>query len=442
MYSTFLTNNMSDHNQLINVQSNIIANQADSFINSIDKNQYASDYVHSLITKYSITIDSRIMILNSRGDVLLDTSNKSVNDDLSSIPEVKNALNGKEMTGNYRFNERRLSYKTSPIIKENNIEGVVFIISDIGYIYSDTSDRMRGIIFISFIALLITFIVSLIFSKTITSPIVELNDRVQSVSGIVDKSHFTNDSLDEIEQLSSSFTILSTKFKQIENRRKKFVSNVSHELRTPITSMSILSETIMSKDTWDETLYREFMSDIHSELQRLSHVIEDLLYLVDIEKDEVKFNYELTSINFMIRDVISTLKPIANRKNLDLIFEESSKVQTIIDRSKFQRALINLIGNSIKYTESGKIVIKLYVIDEMINIIIEDTGVGISKEDLPYIFDRFYRVDESRATKKGSTGLGLSIAQEIIELHNGTIEIESKVNVGTSVSVIIPNKKA
>ncbi|HKL43469.1 MAG TPA: HAMP domain-containing sensor histidine kinase [Clostridia bacterium] len=441
MYSTFLTNNINDHNQLIDVQSNIIANQADSFINAIDKNQYASDYVHSLITKYSINIDSRILILNTEGNVLLDTSNKSVNDDLSLIPEVKSALNGQEKTGNYRYKHRRLSYKTTPIIKESKIQGIVFIISDIGYIYADTSERMQGIIFISFIALLITIIVSIIFSNTISSPIVELNDLVQSVSGIVDKSNFSNDTLDEIEQLNSSFTILSTKFKQIENRRKKFVSNVSHELRTPITSMTILSETIMSQNTWDEALYREFMQDINTELQRLSHVIEDLLYLVDIEKDEVKFNYELTSINFMIRDVLSTLKPIADRKELILNFEESEKVQTTIDRSKFQRALINLIGNSIKYTESGQITIRLFILEEMINIDIEDTGVGISKEDLPYIFDRFYRVDESRATKKGSTGLGLSIAQEIIELHNGTIEIDSELDVGTSVKIKIPNKK-
>lgn len=441
MYSTFLTNNMNDHNQLINVQSNIIANQADSFINSIDKNQYASDYVHSLITKYSINIDSRILILNTEGNVLLDTSNKSVNEDLASIPEVESALVGDDKTGNYRFNHRRLSYTTKPIIKDNKIEGIVFIISDIGYIYSDTAERMNGIIFISMIALLITIIVSIIFSNTISSPIVELNDRVQSVSGIVDKSNFNNDSLDEIEQLSSSFTILSTKFKQIENRRKKFVSNVSHELRTPITSMTILSETIMSKETWDEALYREFMSDINSELQRLSHVIEDLLYLVDIEKDEVKFDYELTSINFMIRDVLSTLKPIADRRQLELNFKETSKVQTIIDRSKFQRALINLIGNSIKYTEFGQIDVSLFILDDTINIIVEDTGVGISKEDLPYIFDRFYRVDESRATKKGSTGLGLSIAQEIIELHNGTIEIESELDVGTTVKIKIPNRK-
>jgi len=432
---------MNDHNQLIEVQSNIISNQADSFINSIDKNQYASDYVHSLITKYSININSRILMLNRNGNVLLDTSNKNLNEDLSSIPEVKSALNGKEKTTNYRFNHQRLSYSTRPIIKDDSVMGIVFIISDIGYIYSDTSERMNGIVFISLIALLITFIVSLIFSDTISSPIVELNDRVQSVSGIVDKSNFTHDSIDEMKELSASFNILSTKFKQIENRRKKFVSNVSHELRTPITSMTILSETIMSQETWDESLYREFMTDINTELNRLSHVIEDLLYLVDIEKDEVKFNYELTSLNFMIRDVLSTLKPMADRKNLGLVFKEANKVQTIIDRSKFQRALINLIGNSIKYTETGQIMIELYSLNDMINITIKDTGVGISKENLPYIFDRFYRVDESRATKKGSTGLGLSIAQEIIELHDGNIEIESKKNIGTIVNIKIPNKK-
>jgi len=434
-------NNMKDHNQLLKVQSNIIANQADSFINSIDKNQYSSNYVHSLITKYSINVDSRILILNKSGDVLLDTSNKSINENISSIPEVSKALTGEEMTGNYRFNQKRVSYNATPIIKNKAVEGVVFMVSDIGYVYSDTSDIMSGIIFISLIALFITLMVSLIFSNVISSPIVELNNRVQSVSGIVDQSNFSNDTLDEIEQLNSSFSILSTKITQIENRRKKFVSNVSHELRTPITSMTILSETIMSKETWEESLYREFMTDINSELNRLSHIIEDLLYLVDVEKDEIKFNYELTSLNFMIREVLSRLKPIADKKGLELIFNESDKVQTIVDRFKFQRALINLIGNSIKYTNTGEVVMTLNRIDDLITISIKDTGVGISEKDLPFIFDRFYRVDESRATKKGSTGLGLSIAQEIIALHNGTIEIDSEINVGTIVNIKIPNRK-
>lgn len=441
LYTTFLNSSINDHSQLINVQANIISNQADSFINTINENQFSNEYLQSLITKYSMNINSRILILNESGQVLLDTTGKDINKSLRHIPEVREALNKRDTTKIYRHKNERMSYTATPIIVDDAVEGVVFVVSKIGHLYAETSRQMNGILIFSVIALIITVIVSILFANVISLPISTLNDKVKNISGAIDFSHINDETTDEIKQLNASFDLLSTKLKQIENRRKKFVSNVSHELRTPITSMKILSETIMSGESWDESLYREFMADINSELTRLSLIIEDLLYLVDVEKDEVTFKYELTSLNFMIRDVLGTLNPIALNKNLNLIFDETTKVQTYVDRSKFYRVLVNLIGNSIKYTEEGYVRIKLYTTFDEITIEIQDTGVGIAEKDLPYIFDRFYRVDESRASKKGSTGLGLSISQEIIALHNGKISIESQMNVGTTVRITLPNKE-
>jgi signal transduction histidine kinase len=441
LYATFLKRNVNEHIQFLKVQSNIIANQSDSYIRTLEGNEYSNDYVNTIIKKYSLSINSRIMILSNKGNILVDSNDMNNGENLLELDEIRDALDGKESYNIYRHNNSKITYITTPIIKNKEITGVIFISSNIDKIYSEINSIMGIILFISFISIIITGIISAIFANVISAPIVSLNNIVQGVSGNINIKQLNNYKSDETKQLTNSFNLLTTKLEQIEGRRKKFVSNVSHELRTPITSMIILSETIISAPTWDENIYREFMGDINSELNRLSRIITDLLYLVDIEKDEVSFNYELTSINFIIRDVITTLKPIADNNNLYLKYNENDKVQTYIDRSKFQRVLINLIGNSIKYTEEGGINIKLYSNLENVIIQIEDTGIGIPKKELPFIFDRFYRVDESRTTNKGSTGLGLSIAKEIIELHNGKIEIDSEVNIGTKINIIIPNKQ-
>ena len=441
LYVTFLKKNTNEHIQFLKVQSNIIANQSDSYINSLKANEYSNDYVNTLIKKYSISINSRIMILDAYGYIIVDSNDLDTDKNIIRLDEVKSALNGYGSSNIYSFNNSKIAYVATPIMKNNYVAGILFISSGIDEIYEDIYSTMNIILFISFLSVIFTGFISIIFADFISKPIVSLNKSVKKISGTNNVNLINNAKADEITQLTNSFKILTTKLQQIENRRKKFVSNVSHELRTPITSMIILSDTIMGGESWDESLYREFMSDINSELHRLSRIISDLLYLVDVEKDEISFKYELTSLNFLIREVISTLKPIASKDKLYLNFEENIKVQTFIDRSKFQRVLINIIGNSIKYTEEGGITIKLSSTIETVTITIEDSGIGIPEKDIPFIFDRFYRVDESRATNRGSTGLGLSIASEIIELHKGKIEISSELNIGTKINLIIPNKK-
>lgn len=440
LYSTFLQNNLNDNINFLKVQSTIIANQTKSYIKNLENNnKYSKEYIDSLIKKYSLDIDSRIMVLNKSGDVIIDSNSENINKNLNNINEVSKALEGNTSASHYRYNDKYLSYVASPIINNNKVEGLIFISSDSKKIYKEVHSTMNIILFISFISVIITGIISIFFANNISLPIVRLNSKVRKFYGIDSKFPKEYKS-DELDQLETSFNLLTTKLKQVENRRKKFVSNVSHELRTPITSMKILSETIINGDKWDENIYREFMEDINSELNRLSNIIDDLLYLVDVEKEEINFNYELTSVNFLVRHAISTLEPIATKKGLKLNYIEEDKIQSLLDRSKFERVLINIIGNSIKYTEKGSVNVSVLDKNENFEILIQDTGIGIEKDDLPYIFDRFYKADKSRTYNKGSTGLGLSISQEIIELHNGRIEIDSEIHVGTEIKIFIPKK--
>jgi signal transduction histidine kinase len=138
--------------------------------------------------------------------------------------------------------------------------------------------------------------------------------------------------------------------------------------------------------------------------------------------------------------VINKLKPLAGRKGLSLYFVPHEKVQIYVDKNKLFRALINLINNSIKYTNDGSVRVEITTSKENVIIKVIDTGIGIPEDDIPYIFDRFYKVDKSRKRSQSSTGLGLSIVQEIIQMHEGKIFVKSEVNQGTSFNIILPKK--
>ena len=422
-------------------QSKIISSQIQTSIPKISKNKYVYQYINSIINDFSYSLNSRILVLDKNGSVLIDSNGLLEDENLLYLNQIKRSLQGENVINNYQKNDKKFSYISTPIkLNNNNINGVILISSSLQTIYNEVISLMEMTLFISVIALLLTLILSLIFAETISIPITKLSKSIKEKYSVDEKNILVNKKLDEIDELKRLFNLMKTKLEQVEKRRKEFVSNVSHELRTPITSMRVLSDTIISGDDWDKEIYDEFMEDINNELKRLSKIIDDLLYLVEVEKDEVDFSYELTSLNYLISNTIKTLKPIAKKKNLKLHFEEMSKVQIYIDRSKFRRALINLINNSIKYTNKGYVKVKIEKNKNEIIILIKDTGIGISEDDLPYIFDRFYKTDKSRKYKQGSTGLGLSIAKEIIELHGGVIDVESKINVGTKFIVKIPKE--
>jgi signal transduction histidine kinase len=282
-------------------------------------------------------------------------------------------------------------------------------------------------------------LISVIFARIISRPIESLTKSVQNITQGKYDTKVDVTSKDEIGELGNAFNMMTTKLYQVDERRRKFVSNVSHELRTPMTSMKIVSETLLANSTWEESVYREFLNDIHIEVDRLNNIIDSLLYLVRVEKDDLELDYNMTYVNYLIEWVIKTLKPIADQKNIDLKLVSHNKVQIQLDQEKMQQCLLNIIGNSVKYTpEGGSVTIDLSELKEIVSIKIIDTGIGIPEKDLPFIFDRFYRVDEARARKTGGTGLGLAIAQQIVMLHQGTIEVESQFGIGTTVSIKIP----
>lgn len=230
-----------------------------------------------------------------------------------------------------------------------------------------------------------------------------------------------------------------TETRRVEKIKKDFISNVSHELRTPLTAIKGFVETL--KDEVDEK-YQNYVEVIDRHTNRLINIVKDLLLLSELEEGATKLEFERVDFNSMIKSILKIFDQKIEQKDLSIQVHTDPDFPAIQgDPFKLEQMVINILDNAVKYTEKGRIEIFLKKENkDKISIAVQDTGIGISKDHLPRIFERFYVVDKSRSRKLGGTGLGLSIVKHISLLHNGKVNVESARGVGTRVTVILPVK--
>lgn len=232
-----------------------------------------------------------------------------------------------------------------------------------------------------------------------------------------------------------------TAIRHLEEMRKDFVANVSHELKTPITSIRGFSETLLDGELKDPETRREFLQIIHDESIRLQRLVGDLLDLSRIESKKMKLTLEETSIEDIIQSVVKTMEDQIRSKNQSLTIHIDHPFQIQVEIDSFRQILINLLSNAIAYTpEEGKIQIEANEHEDRWQLTVRDTGIGIPKKDQARVFERFYRVDKDRSRESGGTGLGLAIVKHLVELHQGTISIDSEIGKGTAFCLTFPKE--
>ncbi|RLL47889.1 sensor histidine kinase [Oceanobacillus piezotolerans] len=230
-----------------------------------------------------------------------------------------------------------------------------------------------------------------------------------------------------------------TELKKHEIMRKDFVANVSHELRTPITSIKGFAETLLEGGLGDKETTHEFLKIIYNESDRMQLLIEDLLTLSRLENENFQIVLNKFNVKELVDGIIPTLKIKAEKKQLHLTRDIEENLEMKADQEKVKQIFVNLIDNAINYTpEDGKVSLTVNSTSDYVHIKVSDTGIGIEKQNLPRIFERFYRVDKARSRNTGGTGLGLAIVKHIVEVHEGKMELESEVNKGTTVHVYLP----
>jgi two-component system phosphate regulon sensor histidine kinase PhoR len=232
-----------------------------------------------------------------------------------------------------------------------------------------------------------------------------------------------------------------SKVKRLENVRRDFVANVSHELKTPITSIKGAVETLIDGALDDPEMAKKFLGMAARHADRLNAIFNDLLVLARLEAEGEEARVEVTSTDVadVLRNAVETCSAQARAKSVDLIVPLSPGVRVSVNPSLFEQAVVNLLDNAIKYTDSGgSVSIEVSQQGALAQVTVTDTGSGIEKAHLPRLFERFYRIDQGRSRKMGGTGLGLAIVKHIAQVHGGKVEVTSTVGRGSSFSLFVP----
>ena len=298
------------------------------------------------------------------------------------------------------------------------------------------------------IGLLFAILLGLLLAKTMVTPIQSLTKAAEKVAAGDFSESVENESRDEIGVLSRTFNDMAGQLERniedlqhAEQMRKEFVANVSHELRTPVTSIRSYAETLCDAGkTMDPETEQRFLEVIVRESDRMTKIVQDLLTLSRLDAGSIAFDFQTFSFEKSVRDVYNAqlLEAQKRRHNFGLSFEgELPEIRG--DRARIEQVLINMLSNAIKYTpDGGRIRMTAGVRDDCVWCTVRDNGIGIPKQDIDRVFERFYRVDKARSRESGGTGLGLSIAYEIVQRHDGSMTLHSQKGKGTAITVTLP----
>ena len=231
-----------------------------------------------------------------------------------------------------------------------------------------------------------------------------------------------------------------TELRRLEQVRAEFVANVSHELRTPLTAIKGYLETLLDESPIDPSTHRRFLEIAHLHAERLGRLIDDLLSLSNIETGKVTLHQREVNLSEIVQEVVAMFEKDATKKGVTFLNQIDPVICVYADRDRLSQILVNLVDNAVKYTSvKGQVLFSAAGRGaDQIALHVQDTGQGIPAQDLPRITERFYRVDKARSRELGGTGLGLAIVKHLVQLHLGTLSIESEVGKGTTVTITLP----
>ncbi len=247
-------------------------------------------------------------------------------------------------------------------------------------------------------------------------------------------------SKDEIQSLALTFNEMIERLDKAFTRQRRFVADASHELRTPVAAIRSMTDVLLAQSTpIEREEYATVLRDVNAEAERLGHLINDLLSLARTDENQVLLERELVRLDLLAADVAATIEPLAAERDITIEIVAEYPAMVMGDEVRLIQVIMNLLDNAVTYTNTGgNVKLEVEVLHNKAIMTVSDTGIGIAKDHLDHIFERFYRVDPARSRAAGSTGLGLAIVDWIVRAHDGRITVESEVGKGTTFTVVLP----
>ncbi len=410
-----------------------------TLVSNLNQEGTSSDVLDSELSMLSNVYNGRLLIVDSSFHIWKDTYDLDVGK-TSMSKEVISCF--QTQSGNtYYDRENAYIEVVAPIIPigGGQMQGVLVASVSTNEIIQTVHHLENEGIFVASLVVLLVLIFGYFFAHLLVKPFKHVTRAIEDVTDGYENEAISVPDYVETEQITDAFNKMLSRVRALDNSRQEFVSNVSHELKTPLTSMKVLADSLNGMQDVPIEIYQEFMSDIAKEIDRENIIIQDLLNMVRMNGKAASLNIERVEVGDMLEQVIKRLKPIAGKRNIELIMDSYKPVYAEIDQTKLSLAFSNLIENGIKYNiDSGWVRISLKSDHKNFYVEVSDCGLGIPEEQQSHIFERFYRGDKSHSTTIEGTGLGLSITKDAIMLHRGTIRVNSRVKEGTTFTVQIP----
>lgn len=382
-----------------------------------------------------------VRIFDARGKLIAST--KDIPDNLHARKNI--LTHAPEMNGHFETvtaelrsgRQQTLRTFTIAVIENNNIAYIVEIASLLSSIDSTMKD-FRLLLFILLPAtVFVTGIIGAFLAKITLNPVDRMINTMHQITAENMKQRLAiPDTKDEIRRLADTFNEMLSRLEDSFSSQRKFIEDLTHELKTPLAILKGELEVSLKKVRSNEEYHSILLSNLE-EVNRITGIVEDLLILARFDSNVITLEMKPLDITSLVSEITEDITVLARQKNIDFTVSGDGKIHVSGDREKLKRLFLNLLVNAINYTpQSGKVQIHVTKNGDYAKISVSDTGIGISDDELPHIFDRFYHVDKLR-TGSGS-GLGLSIAKSIAEAHRGRIEVRSRPGAGSTFTVFIP----
>ncbi|MGG1445419.1 sensor histidine kinase [Brevibacillus laterosporus] len=376
--------------------------------------------------------------INAAGEITLHSGGHNAADRSFIRPEdIKQIFSGKTINLEHE-DPLGNSYMVigQPIYKDNQISSAIYVMASMQSMDKSLA-AVRNLLILSgvgafLLAIGIIWIMALLFSR----PLIMMQQATKKIAIGELETRLDIHSKDEIGDLAVAINNLAADLQRYRDTRQEFFANISHELRTPITYLEGYAKVVKNRLYTTEEEKDRYLDIIYQEGVRIQHLVDDLFELAKMEEGKVSLSMEWVDLKDVVDQAVQTVSLKAKEKDLELVVHSSESVPLIRgDGMRMEQIVLNLLENAVRYTEKGHIDVHLHCTSSTLFLSIEDTGIGIPEDELPYIFDRFYRVEKSRSRLTGGTGLGLSIVKKLVELQGGSIEVSSKRDIGTCFTV-------
>ena len=382
---------------------------------------------------------SRVMVTDTSGRVLYDTrQQENARGQYAFYTEIAQALDGNDAFYCGYDGSAFLSRCAAPVVYRSQIIGAVYAYQYDAQQGALLKDLQKNLITISAVVAVLVVGVSLLLSRMFGRRISRLLQAIRTVREGSYSHRAQTRGTDEIGQIAAEFNSLTDRLQTTEEARRRFVSDASHEMKTPLAGIKLLTDSILQTENIDPATTREFVADIGDEASRLERITEDLLRLTRLDSGAVEPAVRV-AVKPILERAARMLQPVARQREIRLTCRADETAAVLATEGDIHQILYNLMENSVKYTAPGGFVhASVSVEGGRVVLTVSDNGIGIPPEDMPHIFERFYRVDKARSRQIGGTGLGLSIVGDTVQRRGGEISVAPRAGGGTVFTVSFP----